>query len=127
MRFRIEMERITALPLAKPEALYPWLPSKPNPSGYIKADMDLRQTLSGAAARMPRKMAEAIAKEATEFADGRLLAAALPRMISHHESLLGGHCPAGQARPAKWASARAQAAQAAASVLVAVVLYLLSS
>ena len=121
-RFWREMELITALPLANPSALYFWLPAKPNPSNYIREDMELRQMLGRAEKHMPRKMAAEIAREATEFADSCLLAAALPRMISHHEFLLGGHGPAEQAKPGKWAGAPALAIQAASSMLAAMLL-----
>lgn len=117
------MERITVLPLVSPSALYAWLPSKPSPAGYIKADTELRQMLGRAKKHMPRKTAAEIAREATEFADIRLRAAALPRMISHHEFLLGGHGPAEQAKPGKWAGAPTLAIQAASSMLAAILLH----
>ena len=101
IKFCRYVRRITALPLSDPAALYPWLPNKPNTSIYIREDMGLRQMLSGAEACMPRKLPSSITKEAIAFADERLVAAAMPAMISHRECLLDGHGPADQRRPRK--------------------------
>lgn len=106
------MRRITALPLSDPTALYPWLPNRPNTASYIREDMELRQMLSGAEGRMPREVAASITKEAIAFADGRLVAAAMPAMISHRERLLGGRGPADQERSRKRADVLAIISQA---------------
>lgn len=95
------VEQITTLPLSKPAALYLWLPDKPNTSRYINADMDFRQMLSGAETHMSRERAASITKEAIALADRRLVATAMPAMISYRDRLLGGLGPAEQLEPRK--------------------------
>ncbi len=54
---------------------------------------------------MSQERAEALTRQAIAFADERLVAAAMPAMISCHERLLSGHGPDDQERPRKWVDA----------------------
>ena len=117
-----EVERITALPLVDPSALYRCLPGRPNPSRYIKEDIELGQMLGRDEERMPREMAAALVKQATERLDARLLAAASPHINSHYGLLPGGHGRSERAKSRKWAGALARVIQTVSSVLAAMLL-----
>lgn len=104
IKFCRYIERITALPLSNLAALYSWLP-KSNASSYIKADIEFRKMADRAEGRMSPERAASLARQITEFADERLVAAAMPAMISHRERLLSGHGPDDQERRRKWVDA----------------------
>lgn len=118
-----EVERITALPLVDPSALYRCLPSKPNPSRYIREDIEFRQMLGRAKEHMPREMAAALVKEATECLDARLLAAASPHINSHYGLLPSGHGRSERAKSRKWAGVLVCVIQTVSSVLAAILLH----
>ena len=119
---RREVGRITALPLVDPPALYRCLPSKLNPSRYIKEDIELRQMLGRAEKHMSRERAAALVKQVTESLDARLLAAASPHINSHYGLLPGGHGRSERAKSRRWAGALARVIQAASPALAAMLL-----
>ena len=124
-RFRREMRRVTALPLARPEDLYLWLPNKPGPSRLRKDDAEIRQLLARAEEHMSLERATVLVRQATELADRRLLQAAWPEMTAHHMRLLG-HGPNEESKPRNRSCALAQVPQDAVTTLFAALRYLLS-
>ena len=111
-----KVQRITKLPLSNPAALYLWLP-KPDMYNYIKEDIELRQMVDDAGKCSHCKRDTKLARQVTAFADRRLLAAAMPGMVSYLESLPGSRRTTDKARSKKWTSVLAYAFQTMLSIL----------